>query len=294
MSRNQMPTIRLSAILLVLALPAAVHAQPSIASTSGQWSHKGVVTISGAGFGSKSAAEPVVWDDASTGNILDKWDGAWPENDPTYGTEYRAPMRGISLPHNRITRYIAGGHGVGLGPKDGTIVAFFKDRTITSYPAYTYVSWYQRADDEWVFGEDNNFKTFLVSGSSFGYAAPDYWYLAYNVPLPDSRTSGASYIFGADSSGVALRFPDARGHLQWWDEAVNPMSGVWTKVEMEIMYTTADDGYIKLWENGSLRVDYFGPTDNMSGSVRSEGIGGYARMYNQPTNWRYFADVYLD
>ena len=289
-------------VVVLLALAAPAYAQPWIKNTTGAWVHKGTVTISGSAFGTKGTAPPVVWDDASAASILDNWDGAWPDNNPKYDTTYRLPMRGIPLPHGRITRYIAGAHAEGLGPQAGTIVAFFKNRqfacfpsyTRSCYPAYTYVSWYQRADDKWAFGEDNNYKTFLVSAPDFGYAGPDYWYLAYNTPWPDSRTSGASYIFGADSSGVTVRFPDARGHRQWWDEAVNPMSGVWTKVEMEIKYTNKNDGYVKLWENGVLRVDYAGHTDAMPGTSRSEGIGGYARMYNRSSNWRYFADVYLD
>ncbi len=42
------------------------------------------------------------------------------------------------------------------------------------------------------------------------------------------------------------------------------------------------------------RIDYAGPTDKYPGTQRTEGLGGYARMYNQPNNWRYWADVYLD
>src|ERR671911_419028 len=119
--------IRVSMVLVACAATAS--AQSVISGASGQWSHKATVTVTGSGFGLKSHAAPVVWDDASTGNILDKWDGAWPENNPTYNIAYRAPMRGVSLPHQRITRYIAGAHGEGLGPRAGTIVAFFKNRT---------------------------------------------------------------------------------------------------------------------------------------------------------------------
>jgi hypothetical protein len=282
------------AAILWLALPATSAAQPSISNVSGQWLHKGTVTIGGSGFGSKPTAAPVVWDDASGGSITDKWTGAWPNNNPTYNLGYRAPQRGISLPHNRITRYIAGGHGQGLGPTGGYNVVFFKSRTFSSYPYYTYISWYQRADDAWVFGEDNNFKTFAFSVGTTPYEMPNNWYLAYNTPMPNSRTSGASYIFGDDSNGVALDFPDANGHNQWWSSAVNPMSGVWTKIEMEVKYTNQNDGYVKLWENGSLRVSYVGHTDGLPGTTRTEGIGGYGRMYNQSNNWRYFADAYLD
>jgi hypothetical protein len=72
------------------------------------------------------------------------------------------------------------------------------------------------------------------------------------------------------------------------------MSGAWAKVEMELKYSNRSDGYIKLWENGVLKIDYRGTTDRLPGSARTEGIGGYARNYPRTSNWRYFADVYLD
>jgi hypothetical protein len=280
--------------VLLLTFGANAMAQPAVAGASGTWTHKGTVTITGSGFGAKATAAPVVWDDASGVNITDKWDGAWPNNNPTYNTVYRSPQRGIGLPHNHVTKYIAGAHGQALGANAGYNVIFFKNRTIPSYPVYSYLSWYQRADDGWVFGQDNNFKTYAFSVGTTPYEMPNNYYLAYNTPYPDSRTSGASYIFGDDSNGVALQFPDAAGHTQWWDSAVNPMSGVWTKIEMEVKYTNLNDGYIKLWENGALRVSYVGHTDRLAGTARTEGIGGYGRMQNQPTNWRYFADAYLD
>ena len=170
-------------LLLLLTLSARLEAQPSVTSTSGSWTHKGTVTVSGSGFGTKPAAAPVIWDDASGGDILDKWDGAWPNTNPTYNTSYRAPQRGIALPHNNVTKYIAGGHGQNAGPDGGYNVIFFKTRTI-SYPAYTYVSWYQRAADDWVFGGDNNYKTFAFSNGTGPYGMPNNWYLAYQPPYP--------------------------------------------------------------------------------------------------------------
>src|SRR3954471_11552706 len=82
---------------------------PIVNSVTGSFNHKAAVTISGSSFGTKAQAAPVIWDDASAASIYDHWDGAWPDNNPTYETSYRLPQRGISLPHNHITRYIAGG-----------------------------------------------------------------------------------------------------------------------------------------------------------------------------------------
>ena len=287
---------------VLLLSTASVYAQPSPSATSGQWSHKGTVTIAGSGFGSKAAAAPIVWDDASGTAVATKWDGAWPDcaNNTAYNVAYRTPAqtgRNIPLPHNNITKYISGAH---YGPAPAAdcsyAVMVFKTRTVTSFPAYSYWSWYQRVDDGWRFGNDDNFKTFAYSQGNGPYQMPYNWYAEYN-PRPTSRTSGAAYHINDDATnGItpSLQNPDQNGHSHWWGQAVNPMAGAWTKVEMELKYTNMNDGYIKLWENGVLRIDYRGRTDNLSGSTRTEGIGGYARMYPYTSNWRYFADVYLD
>ena len=288
--------IVIQALVALFTAVGAVQAQPLVLGASGQWMHKGTITLSGSGFGSKPAAQPVVWDDASGGKIHDKWDGAWPDNNPTYNTMYRVPQRGISLPHNHITKYIAGAHGDADRADAGYAVMVFKTRSI-SYPSYSYVSWYHRGDDNWVFGGDNNFKTYAFSNGTGPYNMPNLWYLAYQPPYPNSRTDTAAYVLGDDAWGSAFETigsPDASGHSHWWDTAVNPFAGVWTKIEQEIKWTNQTDGYIKLWENGVLRVDYQGATDKYPGYTRTEGIGGYARNYGQPENWRYFADIYLD
>jgi hypothetical protein len=292
-----MISFAIRAFVFLVSVCASAQAQPIVYTASGSSSHKGIVTATGTGFGSKSTVAPVVWDDASGNDVFDKWDGAWPDNNPAYNLNYRLPLRGVGLPHSRITKYIAGAHGQALGPDAGYNVILFKTRTV-NFPAYTYASWYQRADNNWVFAPavngNNNFKTFAYSIGTTPYELPNNWYLAYNTPYPDSRTSGASYVFGDDTNGLTLQFPDVRGHTQWWDESANPMSGVWTKIEVEVKYTNQNDGYVKLWENGKLLVDYVGRTDRLPGKTRTEGIGGYASQSNQPNNWRYFADVYLD
>lgn len=290
-----------SAVCFLMYLAGSAQGAPAIQSTSGSFSHKTTVTINGTGFGTKGTAAPVVWDDASGANILDKWNLAWPNNNPTYNTAYRSPMRGISLPHNNITRYIAGAHGDSTGANAGTILAICKFRTISSYPAYTYASWYERADDNWVFGQDNNYKTFAFSTGQGPYNEPAAWYLAFNPPTPGDRTASTVYVFGGDAWSPNYPYPqptildpDMNGHSHWWGNAINPMSGVWKKVEMELKYTNQTDGYVKLWENGVLRINYAGSTDRYPGTDRTDCLGGYARMYGQPNNWRYFADVYLD
>ncbi len=303
-----MPFFRLAlrTLIVLLAATAAAHAQPSIATTAGTWSHKGAVTITGSGFGSKSTPEPVVWDDASGSDPMFKWDGAWPNCtlNGNHNLGYRTPTengRNIPLPHNRIERYISGAHySLAPGPECGYNVILWKKREMPSFPAYSYWSYYQRADDNWTFGTEpfgNNFKTFAYSSGVGPYNLPSNWYLEFNPP-PTTAAGGTSFHLNDDGTGeiATLGQPDRNGHSLFWDEAVNPMSGRWTKVEIEAKYTNLNDGYFRLWENGVLKVSYAGRTDNYSGlgSTRTEGIGGYSSEYPFKSNWRYFADVYLD
>jgi hypothetical protein len=282
---------RAAALIAAAGFAISAHAAPVVSSVSGELDHKGTVTISGSGFGSKSRAAPVIWDDMSTGNVLDKWDLATPNTNAAYNLVYRSPQRGISLPHQHATRYLAGAHG-GSGPNGGAQVMAWKRRAMTSYPQYSYVAWYQRSDDNWVFGGDDNYKVFDFTRGFGGYDLPYNWYIEYNE-RPTSRTSTPAWHILDDvgASGGSLNGPAS----EWWfAKAVNPMAGQWTKIELEIKYTNQNDGFIYLYENGVRKIDYQGPTDRYSGTDRSEGIGGYARQYNQSNNWRYFSDIYLD
>ena len=65
-------------------------------------------------------------------------------------------------------------------------------------------------------------------------------------------------------------------------------------MEVAIKVTDQADGSVTVTENGHSVMNYVGPTDNYSGTRRTVGIGGYARMQGYTSNWRYYDDVYLD
>jgi hypothetical protein len=73
------------------------------------------------------------------------------------------------------------------------------------------------------------------------------------------------------------------------------MAGAWIKVEVTAKMTGQTNGWVRVYENGKQVINYAGRTDNptWAGKGRTIGIGGFARMQS-PTNWRYFADAYLD
>jgi hypothetical protein len=270
---------------------------PLIQAASGDIVHGATLTISGTAFGSKSTAAPVVWDDASGSSLGQKWDGFVPNDNANYNAAYRTPIRGIALPHTNITKYIAGAHAENRAYHAGWNVMFWKHRSFTTYPQYTYASWYQRSDDRWVFGlnnpADSNYKCFSIDE---GYSEPYGGVITSNIEYngrPTSRTATPGWHM-YDGGGNRFAYPDVNGNQGWWDKAVNPMSGVWSKVEVEIKHSPDLTGYLRLWENGILKINHVGKTANSSEKVLTIAIGGYTRDSGNVNNWRYFADVYLD
>lgn len=278
----------------VLGFATATHgalATPLPQGVTGALNHGATITISGSGFGSKAIAAPLAWDNASGNAVTDIWTGAWPDQLPGYNLAYYAPMRGISLPHSHVTRYIAGAHAGDTGADTGYDVLMWKSMPLPALPFYIYASWYQRADNQWHFGGDNNFKTFDWSAGDEPYASMS-WYTCYGPPHPDSNTDNG--LQWTQETGTPLGDPDLNGHNAWWGTAVNPMAGQWSKVEIAIRVSSQSDGYINIWENGQRVMNYAGATDNYGGTRRSIAVGGYARMQGYTNNWRYFDDVYVD
>jgi len=280
----------ISGILAILVIAAPVEAAPAVGGMNGVMDHGATVTIIGSGFGSKAQAAPLVWDNGSGDKILNIWSGAWPNLLPGYNTGYYSSMRGIDLPHAHATRYIAGAHAANTGAYSGYNVTVFKAVSFVSFPAYVYASWYQRSDDNWVFGQDNNYKVFDYSEGKEPYTAWKNWPICYGPPHPGSTKDGAQWTI---EPGAPIKNPDLKGHNSWWASAVNPMAGKWSKVEIAFKVTDQADGYVDVWENGRKVISYVGPTDNYAGTQRTIGIGGFARM-KSPNNWRYFDDIYVD
>ncbi len=282
---NLRSLIVLSAVA-VGSFASTVWAQPTVGGSQGTWTHGGSVTISGANFGQKATPAPLIWDDASGTNVLEKWDGFWPNvaADSTNNMAYRTPIRGIQPPHSRTGRYLAGNHAVGGLATSGSNVLVWKQRPV-SYPSSTYLSWYQRMDDNWTFGDDDNFKNYVVAQGPEPYVER-YWYAEYNS-RPTSRTSGCNWtVFDSGSLGLSPA-------MNWGASCTNPMSGQWVKVELMIRWSRGSDGFVRVFDNGRKVVDYNGPTDTATGSTRVEGIGGYARV-KSANNWRYYTDLYMD
>lgn len=275
-------------------------AAPTVSGISGTASHGQVLVLSGSGFGNKTTAAPVVWDDCSGTNILEKWSGGWPTSpiSDNYVINYRAPMRGVQPAHSFAAKYLCGA-AAGTGSGYPNNIMIWKNRTITSYPAYSYISFYTRVDP--LYNSGDNFKWFDYSTRNSPYtmnsSTDSNWYLEYVGGLGNSHhindDGGSIYNVGPDWT------VDLLGNSKYFGSSINPKTQ-WVKIELEIKYTNANDGWINIFENGKLIKSgsaphsYNGPTDKYTSTTsRNEAIGGFTRNID-PNNWRYFNDLYLD
>jgi hypothetical protein len=283
-------TLRALMLLVLLALgPAVARAQPSISDVSGTKAHNQTVTITGTGFGSKSPAAPAVWDDSSGSTLSTLWSGGWPSSgDVDSRIQYRAaPYRSMAAPHSRTNRYIVGAHTSDAGFDAGYNVIFWKARTVSSFPAYTYASWYMRYDPNWPSNVDNN-KTYDWSVGTSPYTGASYWYSEFRsgenlVSNPACHVIDAGSSFDSDSG-------------DWWGSSfgANPKNS-WVKAEHILRHSnSANAGLILLRFNGTTCLDLSTRTDLYAGTQRNDAIGGYANPTGQSNMWRFFTDVYLD
>lgn len=255
--------------------------------------------MNGSGFGTKATAAPFVWDDASGTSPSQKWDGYWPNcaGDHQWDVAYRMPIRGVSLPHPRITKYLAGAHNA-TGTVDGTCgrnVNVWKFKNVT-YPSYTYISWYQRSDPNSVFGMqegDNNYKIVSIDSPFVDPYDGSSIISNINASVPWSPPGSFSWNI-YDGGGDRFSYPDQNGNGHYWDSAEDYFGSSWVKIELEILHDTGPGGRMKFWENGTLKIDYLGKTANSGESQITLGIGGYFRNNPNPNNWRYFSDIYFD
>jgi hypothetical protein len=284
-------------LLVVLMLPFEVYASPSITSTSGTLTHGQTITVNGTGFGFKSTAAPLIWDDCSGTTITNKWSGGWPNantgGNANYNLAYRTPVNAVALPHSHVTKYMAGAHMDGSDYNSGYNVMVYKNFASISKPTTIYMSTYWQVDPRWANGSgDNNFKTFDYSQGTSPMSTKN-WYTAYNFNGGgQTQLNNPAWLANDDGNGVSNSSLSPSGI--YGSNGANVL-GHWVKTEIELKITDQTSGYLKVWDNGVQVFDYSGPTDRYTGdAARSLAFGGYARAQGSSTQWRYFSDLYFD
>lgn len=277
---------------------------PTVTTTTGNWTDGASVTIIGTNFGTKSPAAPLVWDDATGANILSKWRQVLPNNiseDPTQNTNYRtAPFNGINGPHARAPKFIGGLH-----KRDG----FYTGNNVVLEKQFTktnnlYVSFWTMRDPTWkwcsdpgVTGcgtSDDNWKDAWYDQTAETYSG-NGWNIEADPKAHSCNDAGNWQWHIYDSTGNCnAECNTATGsHITYGLSKGPPCS--WRLVEYNLKTVpTATADAIQIFENGSRRMNVTGYTDGTyTGTTRYFSVGGYSRAMSD-TNWRYFADVYMD
>lgn len=265
--------------------------------------HGDIVTITGSGFGTKTVAAPLVFDDGSgPPDVRDLWDDAWPFDcqNPEFDTQRRpAPFRDVAPVHTRTGRYITGCHGEGLVPDfdpfRGPNVSLFKDIpdvNVNVTPLDFYLSWWQQFDPLFNYGTAGNPS---VKMWSYGYNANVARGILAVQPNVQTATDAPRWQVAAQEGNPPDDLLMQPGPDFFKNAAVlgTPPRGIWQKIEVEARMGPAP-GFIRLYENGQLLLNYTGRTDVRTEPTRRILVGHFFRPYQQPNNYRYFADVYVD
>jgi hypothetical protein len=300
---------------------------PFVSSICGSFDHGRSVTLHGARFGTKQAQTPYVWDDASGTSLSEKWDYAYPSQNPeAFRIDYRTPAQvtlangvvgGVPLPHAHDTKYIAGAHfgtnGNAYNAYAGGMVAFGKNGQ--QGQTDTYISYYRRIDPNWTLKTnctiasdcDHNFKDYdYASGTGPYGSGPNLYFncASQSNPLSTLQWSG-NYLEWKGSS--IFSWNSATNHAYFTPPGLGPIfSNVtvqgpgmgWQKIELVLKHGS-DDGFHRIYQDNVLAWDVStNDSGSATGPISETVAGGYAREYGDTepfkNNWRYYADVYYD
>lgn len=309
--------MKLLALLFALFFSLLAEAVPSISGTTGTPAHGNSITINGSGFGSGTNALPVIFDQ---GQYSDMASSPWTSYSPSalgapYDMAYSTGVGGVAMPHSRISKYLTGVHLDFDNPSNG--VNLDRNRAVPgSYPFYTVMSFYYRVHPNWVFGDDNNFKTYLFTAGPSPFTGCTF-YTSFGSTVWDSAATGVGQHGYADEispeppfgcGARAMDWPDNNGNgpfIYCWEPGCELFpTQTWIKQEFIARWDDSDvTGWFDLINNGSLARNqeqydhsYVGITAVLAGGVQSglvvDSAGGYARN-RSANNRRYFADIYL-
>lgn len=288
-------------------------------------------TATGSGFGVKTN-NALIWDDCTGSNITTKWSGAFTLslNPTAYRTPAQTPY-GVGLPTPLNTQYICGNHdGAGGNAQD---VGFYNYRNFVE-GSWSVWDFDARLNPSWTFGigspTDNNFKSYGIAGGhqdiygdDYGNGTAGHVYDGSTNPPDDLNSLTADYGIGFnDDSGGSFTnmYSNRSSQYHFWPgSGTKTVFNSWSKWTRVTKWSaTNGNGYITIQIDYGQTADYYRtPTrgggtgtpgsggsgaqvfytdalNDATGTLRTEGLGGYTRNYPAATNWRYWCNIYFD
>ncbi len=287
---NKYLLISLIILLGFFGLAGGAEAAPAINSVSGTVAQGTTVNITGSGFGTKSPAAPLLWDDGESGILFDKWSEAWPdESSSVFNTAYRtSPFRTVTPPHNHNnTKFISGGHDpAGYSPFNqaaGPNVIIGKN---ISNPSKLYISYYHRFDPNWP-TQNNNFhvSNFSSDNTFWGTGGFDGTYCGSDPFGYSQIGSGCDMGYGCqqcDENPAAYNF--SLSYLKTWHK------------EEQLIKNTSG-GFWDIYHDNVIRWDT-STCDPAPHPINRVGLGGYWRKTaaedGDSNAFMYWDDIYID
>ena len=263
--------------LCAVAVPAA--AQPTVSGVNGTVANNQTITITGAAFGTKAAAAPLIWEDFS--------DGALDPNLVNHGPG-PATINATNLRHSFSTKNVRADYK--------TAGAYFGFDNTTA-PKWFVQYWFKLASN-WHWG------TSTFDGGDDGLANVKFFRM---FPTGSRTYANAGYSTHGFSGGDTLRFVE--NGVQFYT-GVNAQSlftlNVWHCVQVEYAENTAAgaaNGTMRLWVDGVLRdstttLDTNPVGDGPAVDKRPYIIGFYDSWSPSdaavPNMYAYYSDIYVD
>ncbi len=242
---------RQSVCALSVAFILASHAQaaPSVSQASGTFSNGNSVTISGSGFGTKSTASPLVFDNFEAGSsgskvltanaVVGKWHNGAGYDVPTYSTEQAQ----------------AGSKSAKLSTAGGAYNLSLNQNG--SYPV-VYMDWWVRVQQ--MSGVSRNWKPWRLYGGN--------------------DTLQANAVIMCNGSGISIENGGSNGSF-WW-EGGDFSNGQWQHYQVALKASSSAgsaDGAVQQYINGRLVSNHTGVVTRTSSSHWDQiRIGHYWAM----------------
>lgn len=259
-----------------------VFAAPSISGVSGTLTHGSSVTVSGSGFGSKTTAAPIKWDDFESGTLG--------ESMVTRGwSQYSGPTPVTSAEQSHAgSRSSLASLSAGTEDFDG---AYLPLSSLTTLYASMWFYWDRNPPGTPTGGEI--FKWIRINASN----APGNEVYTGNPQFRTQMQPAGNWCYDELHPNDTL---NGSGFVQR-DCDPAPTRGAWTR--MDVLYRLSNpsgtaNGEIRTWYNGSAEMALSGVVTRASGitdSLTSILLPQMASLAGSASSYKFFIDdVYID